>query len=45
MRTKFSKAKESKSTDPLISEQWKKELPQFTNYGKVIEFWRNNKIS
>lgn len=45
MRTKFSKAKESKSTDPLVSEQWKKDLPSAQNYKKVITFWRNNKFS
>ncbi|MFA6458500.1 MAG: ATP-binding protein [Patescibacteria group bacterium] len=45
MRTKFSKAKESKSTDPLVSEQWKKDLPNAANYKKVLEFWRNNKFT
>jgi len=45
MRTKFKKAKESKSTDPLVSEQWKNSLPESTNYKKVLEFWRNNKLS
>ena len=44
MRTKFSKAKDSKSTDPLVSEQWKKDLPDSTNYKKVLESWRNNKF-
>lgn len=45
MRTKFNKAKESKSTDPLVSEQWKKDLPKPENYKKVLECWRNNKFS
>ena len=45
MRTKFSKAKDSKSTDPLVSEQWKKDLPNSINYKKVLEYWRNNKFS
>ncbi len=45
MRTKFSKAKESKSTDPLVSQQWKKNLPDYRNYKKVISYWRNNKFS
>jgi len=45
MRTKFNKAQESKSTDPLVSERWKKDLPNDTNYKKVLEYWRNNKFS
>jgi len=45
MRTKFSKAKDSKSTDPLVSKQWKKDLPDSANYKKVLEYWRNNKFS
>jgi len=45
MRTKFSRVRESKSTDPLVSEQWKSSMPDSDNYKKVIEFWRNNKIS
>jgi len=44
MRTKFSKARESKSTDPLVSEQWKKDLPNSENYKKVLGYWRNNKF-
>jgi len=43
MRTKFSKAKESKSTDPRVSIEWKKSLPG-DNYKTVIDLWRNNKI-
>ena len=45
MRTKFNKAQESKSSDPLVSEQWKKDLPSSPNYKKVIGFWRNNKLN
>lgn len=44
MRTRFSKSKESKSTDPLVSNQWKKDLPKDSNYKKVLEYWRNNKL-
>ncbi len=45
MRTKFSKTRESKSTDPLVSKQWKTTLPESSNYNKVLENWRNNKFS
>lgn len=45
MRTKFNKAKESKSTDPLVSNKWKNNLPDPANYKKVLESWRNNKFS
>ena len=45
MRTRFSKAKESKSTDPNVSEKWTSNLPKPENYKKVIKFWRNNKFS
>lgn len=45
MRTKFSKAKESKSTDPLVSEQWKNGPPADENYKKVVLGWRNNEFS
>lgn len=45
MRTKFSKARESKSTDPLASEQWKNGPLTDSNYQKVIVGWRNNEFS
>ncbi|MCK5509537.1 MAG: ATP-binding protein [Desulfobacterales bacterium] len=45
MRTKFSKAKASKSTDPLASEQWKNGPLTEGNYQKVIIGWRNNEFS
>lgn len=45
MRTKFSKAPDSKSTDPLVSEKWKKDLPDEKNYEKVLNNWRSNKFS
>lgn len=45
MRTKFSKAKDSKSTDPLISKQWKGDSLTEENYKKVIVGWRNNEFS
>ncbi|MBB5348400.1 ATP-binding protein [Desulfoprunum benzoelyticum] len=44
MRTKFSKARESKSTDPLVSEQWVKGPLTDSNYQKVIVGWRNNEF-
>jgi hypothetical protein len=44
MRTKFNKAKDSKSTDPLVSEQWKKDLPDTKSYKEILEYWRNNKF-
>ncbi len=45
MRTKFTKAKESKSNDPLASEQWRKDSHTEENYKKVIIGWRNNEYS
>lgn len=45
MRTKFTRAKESKSNDPLASEQWRKDIPNEGNYEKVILGWRNNEFS
>lgn len=45
MRAKFNKAKESKSTDPLVSKQWKITSLDPNNYKKVIKCWRNNKFS
>jgi DNA helicase HerA-like ATPase len=44
MRTKFDKAKDSKSTDPLVSQKWKVDLPTLRNYQKVLISWRNNKF-
>lgn len=44
MRTRFSKSKDSKSTDPLISKQWKGDPPSDDNYQKVIVGWRNNEF-
>jgi len=45
MRTRFNKAKDSKSTDPLVSVQWKKESPHIDNYKLAVDYWRNNKFS
>lgn len=44
MRTSFTKAKQSKSNDPLVSENWKIILPEDENYRIVVKNWRNNKI-
>ena len=44
MRTKFNKARESNSTDPLVSKQWVEKVIDSNNYKKVIENWRNNKF-
>jgi len=44
MRTKFNKARESNSTDPLVSKQWVEKTIDSNNYKKVIENWRNNKF-
>ncbi len=45
MRTKFNKAKESKSSDPLVSKQWKSDVPIEENYKNVIASWRNNEFT
>ena len=45
MRTKFKKAKDSKSTDPMVSIQWKNEDIDKENYKKVVSGWRNNEFS
>jgi len=45
MRTKFNKSNESKSTDPEVSKQWKKDPPNSDNYKVVISGWRNNEFS
>lgn len=45
MRTKFNKAKESKSTDPMVSKQWKDKSIDSKNYKIAIDCWRNNKFS
>lgn len=45
MRTKFNKAKESKSTDPLVSEKWKGNPLDKNNYNIVINLWRNNTLN
>ena len=45
MRTKFKKAKDSKSTDPMVSIQWKNEDVDNDNYKKVVSGWRNNEFS
>ncbi len=45
MRTKFNKAKESKSTDPMVSKQWKNADLDDDNYKKVLTGWRNNEFS
>jgi len=45
MRTRFNKASESKSTDPMVSKQWSNDGLDASNYKKVVTGWRNNEFS
>jgi len=44
MRTKFDRATESKSTDPMVSQQWTEKVIDDENYVKTIVGWRNNRF-
>lgn len=45
-RVKFEKiSKAPKSTDPLVSKQWKKEKQDNKGYKTIVEYWRNQKFS
>jgi hypothetical protein len=44
MRAKFNRATESKSTDPMVSQQWIDKDIQDTNYAKTIVGWRNSRF-
>lgn len=45
-RVKFEQiSKAPKSTDPLVSRQWKKPKPDNKKYKTVVDYWRNQKFS
>ncbi len=45
-RVKFEKiSKAPKSTDPLVSQQWKKPKPDNKKYKTAVDYWRNQKFS
>lgn len=44
-RVKFRKISNApKSTDPVVTEQWRKDKPNNTEYEKLVENWRNQRF-